>query len=132
MFCWKPPDHKEVFFIYSYTKFVFNFQFEKSLIKYVKKIIIIIIIVIIIIIIIIIIIVIIIIIIIIIINSCRPTEGLETRKGGLPSVACNCLLIHFQGRKIWVCQDSSVSPPFPSYIIKQALRCSSLYHVAPE
>ena len=72
MFCWKPPDHKEVFFIYSYTKFVFNFQFEKSL-KYVKKIIIIIIIVI-----------TIIIIIIIIINSCRPTEGLETRKGGLP------------------------------------------------
>ena len=35
MLCWKPPDHQEVFFNYSYTKFVFNFQFEKSLIKYV-------------------------------------------------------------------------------------------------
>ena len=34
MLCWKPPDHQEVFFNYSYTKFVFNFQFEKSLIKY--------------------------------------------------------------------------------------------------
>ena len=56
MLCWKPPDHQEVFLNYSYTKFVFNFQFEKSLIKYVKKIIIIIIIAIIIIIIIIIII----------------------------------------------------------------------------
>ena len=60
MLCWKPPDHQEVFFNYSYTKFVFNFQFEKSLIKYVfklKKIIIIIIIIVIIIIIIIIIII---------------------------------------------------------------------------
>ena len=28
-------DHQEVFFSYSYTKFVFNFHFEKSLIKYV-------------------------------------------------------------------------------------------------
>ena len=32
----KPPDHQEVFFNYSYTKFVFSFQFEKSLIKYVS------------------------------------------------------------------------------------------------
>ena len=31
----KPPNHQEVFFHYSYTKFVFNFQLEKSLIKYV-------------------------------------------------------------------------------------------------
>ena len=38
LLCWKPPDHQEVFLNYSYTKFVFNFQFEKSLIKYVKKI----------------------------------------------------------------------------------------------
>ena len=28
-------DHQGVFINYSYTKFVFNFQFEKSLIKYV-------------------------------------------------------------------------------------------------
>ena len=35
LLCWKPPDHQEVLFHYSYTKFVFNFQFEKSLIKYV-------------------------------------------------------------------------------------------------
>ena len=35
LLCWKPPDHQEVFFNYSYTKFVFKFQFEKSLIKYV-------------------------------------------------------------------------------------------------
>ena len=50
LLCGKPPDHQEVFFNYSYTKFVFNFQFEKSLIKYVfsfsKKIIIVIIIII--------------------------------------------------------------------------------------
>ena len=50
LLCWKPPDHQEVFFNYSYTKFVLNFQFEKSLlIKYYyfqKKIIIIIIIII--------------------------------------------------------------------------------------
>ena len=32
---WKPPDQQEVFFNYSYTNFVFNFQFEKSLIKYI-------------------------------------------------------------------------------------------------
>ena len=35
LLCCKPPDHQEVFFNYSYSKFVFNFQFEKSLIKYV-------------------------------------------------------------------------------------------------
>ena len=34
MLCWKPPDHQEVFFYYSYSKFVFNFQFERSLIKF--------------------------------------------------------------------------------------------------
>ena len=34
MFCLKPPAHQEVFLNYSYTKFVFNFQFEQSLIKY--------------------------------------------------------------------------------------------------
>ena len=33
MLCWKPPDQQEVFFYYSYSKFVFNFQFERSLIK---------------------------------------------------------------------------------------------------
>ena len=31
LLCRKPPDHQEVFFNYSYTKFVFNFKFEKSL-----------------------------------------------------------------------------------------------------
>ena len=35
LLCWKAPDRQEVFFNYSYTKFVFNFQFEKSLIKHV-------------------------------------------------------------------------------------------------
>ena len=35
LLCRKPTDHQEVFFNYSYTKFVFSFQFEKSLIKYV-------------------------------------------------------------------------------------------------
>ena len=35
MLFWKPPDRQEVFFNYSFTKFVFNFQFKKSLIKYV-------------------------------------------------------------------------------------------------
>ena len=34
MLCLKPPAHQEVFLNYSYTKFVFNFQFEQSLIKY--------------------------------------------------------------------------------------------------
>ena len=34
MLCWKPPDHQEVFFYYSYSKFVFNFQFERSLMKF--------------------------------------------------------------------------------------------------
>ena len=34
MLCLKPPAHQEVSLNYSYTKFVFNFQFEKSLIKY--------------------------------------------------------------------------------------------------
>ena len=63
MLCLKPPAHQEVFLNYSYTKFVFNFQFEQSLIKYgFLKIIIIIIIIIIMIIIIIIIIIMIIVI----------------------------------------------------------------------
>ena len=31
----KTTDHQEIFFNYSYIKFAFNFQFEKSLIEYI-------------------------------------------------------------------------------------------------